>query len=458
MEKVSLSDIARVTNAVCSDELQGIKVDAVCTDTRAIQPGCLFVAIEGERFDAHDFAEQAAQNGAVALVCRKKVKCRVPVLYVEDTRTAFLDIAGWYRSLFSIPLIGITGSVGKTTTKEFIALAMSVKYKTLKTQGNLNNDIGMPTTLLRLDNSYEAAVIEMGMNHFGEIHALSTRCKPTMGVITNIGVSHIENLGSREGILKAKLEILDGMDAKAPLLLNADNDLLSQLRLPRENVYYFGIDNEQADFRATDISAQENSTSFFIHYGGKMQRVSIPVSGMHNVLNAVCAFAVGVLNDIEPQAVAAALAEYVPAGMRQRLVQCGSFDVIEDCYNASPDSMRASIEMLAQRKAGKKIAVLADMLELGTYAQIMHEQIGAFAAERGIDVLLGYGELAAHYCTQAELKGIKKAEHFLTKQDLLEALLKEIEEGSAVLFKGSHGMHLEQTIRDLYERKGIKNE
>ena len=456
MKKISLKTIAAVIGADYSGE--DCFVHAVCTDTRQIEPGALFIAIAGERFDAHHFIGEAEKKGAIACVCQKQVESTVPVPYVEDTRKAFLAIAGYYRSLFDIPLVGITGSVGKTTTKEFIALALSARYKTLKTEGNLNNDIGMPTTLLKLDSSYEAAVIEMGMNHFGEIHNLTLSSRPTMGVITNIGVSHIENLGSREGILKAKLEILDGMDAAAPLLLCADNDLLSSVNLPDRRCYYFGIHSSSADFNASEIVLEGEGTRFVITYEENAYPAYIPTVGEHNVLNALCAFGVGVLNGIDAAAVIQKLAAYVPAGRRQKTVDCGDFRVIEDCYNASPDSMRAAIGTLTQTGAPKTIAVLADMLELGDYGERMHREVGAFAAAQRVDVLLCYGDEARFYCEQALADGIGKARHFADKDSLLEAIIEEMEQGSVILFKGSHGMHLEEVIEKLYERKGIKNE
>ncbi|MBR0414735.1 MAG: UDP-N-acetylmuramoyl-tripeptide--D-alanyl-D-alanine ligase [Clostridia bacterium] len=455
MEELRLKKIAEVVGAKCDAD---IPISSICTDTRKIEKGCLFIAFEGERFDAHDFAAQAAEQGAAALICHKKVTCSAPVLYVEDTRTAYLDIAGYYRSLFSIPLVGITGSVGKTTTKEFIALALSAKFKTLKTEGNFNNDIGMPATLLRLDSSYEAAVIEMGMNHFGEIHNLVLRSRPTMGVITNIGVSHIENLGSRDGILKAKLEILDGMQPDAPLLLNADNDKLATVKVEGRPVYYFGIENPGADFRAQDIRRTTESTDFTIVYSGGRQEVHIPAVGNHNVLNALCAFGVAVLSGIDAKKVAQKLAEYEPAGRRQKIVKCSDFTVIEDCYNASTDSMRAAIETLAQMNAKKKIAVLADMLELGDYAQRLHEEVGEFCARQKIDAVLAYGDQARFYCEKAKEGGVPQTEFFEDKQALLEAVSACAEDDSVLLFKGSNGMHLEETINALYERKGIKHE
>ncbi len=454
MEKISLKKIAEVIGAEYEGDLS---IDTICTDTRKISKGCLFIAFEGERFDAHTFIEEAEKLGAAAVVCHKKVECNIPVLYVENTRVAFLDIAGYYRSLFDIKLVGITGSVGKTTTKEFVALAMSAGYKTLKTEGNFNNDIGMPTTLLRLDKSYEAAVIEMGMNHFGEIHNLTLRSKPTMAIITNIGVSHIEFLGSRDGILKAKLEILDGMESGAPILLNLNDDKLASAKIDGRKVYYFAIENEKADFNAHSVKESERSTSFKLKYNSKEYDINIPTVGKHNVINAAAAFAAGVLNDIEPEKVCKALAAYVPTGMRQKIVELDDFTVIEDCYNAAPDSMKASIGTLKSLKAKKRIAVLGDMFELGEYSEKMHREVGKFCADNGIDVLFGLGE-ASHFYTETAAEGGVKAKSFTNRDELLKAIEEELNSGSAILFKGSHAMRLDKTIQSLYERKGIKNE
>ena len=454
MEKLSLKKIAEVTGAEYEGDLS---IDTICTDTRKISKGCLFIAFEGERFDAHTFVNEAEKLGAAAVICHKAVECNIPVLYVDNTRTAFLDIAGYYRSLFDLRLVGITGSVGKTTTKEFVALAMGAGYKTLKTEGNFNNDIGMPTTLLRLDSSFEAAVIEMGMNHFGEIHNLTLRSKPTMAIITNIGVSHIENLGSRDGILKAKLEILDGMEDGAPILLNLNDDKLASAKIEGKKVYYFAIEDERADFNAHSVCSSELSTSFKLSYNSKEYEITIPTVGNHNVINATAAFAAGVLNDIEPEKVCKALGNYVPSGMRQKIVKFDDFTVIEDCYNASPDSMRASIGTLKGLKAKKSIAVLGDMLELGDYSEQMHREIGKYCADMGIDVLFGFGESSRFYSGVAEKNGVK-AKSFTDREELLNAIENEINSGSAILFKGSHAMRLDKTIESLYERKGIKNE
>lgn len=424
----------------------------VCTDTRKIQPGSLFVCLRGERFDGHSFASQAAQLGAAALLVDHPVDADVPQLVVTDTGKALLQLAGWYRRRFQLPVVGLTGSVGKTTTKEFIALVLGAKYNTLKTQGNLNNEIGVPQMLFRLEDSHTAAVIEMGMNHFGEISRLTRAVAPTVGLITNIGVSHIENLGSQAGILQAKLEILEGMAPDAPLIVNMDNDMLRTVKLGDRPLLTFAIDDQSADFTATDIAEQGSTTTFTVHHSAFTQPVTIPTVGIHNVYNALAAMAVGYVTGVDPAAAASALANYVPAGMRQNLVQVGGVQVIEDCYNASPDSMRAALQTLGKLPVRRRYAVLGAMLELGDYAKEAHTQVGKMAAENGIDGVLAYGADAAYIVEAAKQAGLENARLFDTKEALAQSLAQQVQPGDGVLFKGSRGMHLEDVMHTVYER------
>ena len=424
----------------------------VCTDTRKIQPGSLFVCLRGERFDGHSFASQAAQLGAAALLVDHPVDADVPQLVVTDTGKALLQLAGWYRRRFQLPVVGLTGSVGKTTTKEFIALVLGAKYNTLKTQGNLNNEIGVPQMLFRLEDSHTAAVIEMGMNHFGEISRLTRAVAPTVGLITNIGVSHIENLGSRAGILQAKLEILEGMAPDAPLIVNIDNDMLRTVKLGDRPLLTFAIDDQSADFTATDIAEQGSTTTFTVHHSTFTQPVTIPTVGIHNVCNALAAMAVGYVTGVDSAAAASALANYVPAGMRQNLVQVGGVQVIEDCYNASPDSMRAALQTLGKLPVHRRYAVLGAMLELGDYAKEAHTQVGKMAAENGIDGVLAYGADAAYIVEAAKQAGLENARLFDTKEALAQSLAQQVQPGDGVLFKGSRGMHLEDVMHTVYER------
>lgn len=445
MKKQRLSQIASVLGATYNVDAE---FDSVCIDTRKITRGCLFICIKGERFDAHQFANEALELGASAVMIHTDIEPNGAYIRVDDTSSAMLKLAGYYRSQFDIPVVGLTGSVGKTTTKEFTHLVVSAKYNAIKTQGNLNNEIGLPQMLFQIDSTTEAAVIEMGMNHFGEISRLTRATRPTVALITNVGVSHIENLGSREGILKAKLEICEGLSEGAPLILNADNDMLSTVKDSKHRLIFYGVDN--GDFRAVNIKQNDSFTEFDVEYYGKSQHIKIPTIGIHNVYNALAAFTVGYVLDIEPQLSANALEGYVPAGMRQRVTQVGGIKSIEDCYNASPDSMRASIKALADIKGNKKIAVLADMLELGEYSREAHLSVGNMVGENKIDILLAYGNDAKYYVENAKAGGVE-AYLFDDKQALADKLLQCASSGDVVLFKGSRGMKLEDIINTVYK-------
>lgn len=448
METLRVSEIAKV----CGGEFNiDTEITSVAIDTRKIEKGCLFICIKGERFDAHRFIDEAFEKGAAAVMISEDVKIDKPYIKVDDTAKQMLSLAGYYRSKFDIPIVALTGSVGKTTTKEFTHLVVNSKYKAIKTLGNLNNEIGLPQMLFMLDSSTEAAVIEMGMNHFGEIHRLSTATQPTVGIITNIGVSHIENLGSREGILEAKLEILDGLKKGAPLLLNGDNDLLSTVKNDDYKIYFYAVDND-VDFKAVDIKENPNTTSFTVQYFGKEQKITIPAIGKHNVYNALAAFAVGILLDIDAETAADALKNYEPSGMRQKVVEINGITSIEDCYNASPDSMKAGVTTLAGIKACKKFAVLSDMLELGEYSEQAHYDVGRMAAENKIDYLLCVGSDAKYIVDGARDNGLLNAYLFDSKQSLTDKLFEIAEKGDAVLFKASRGMKLEKVISEIYKR------
>ena len=446
MEKLKLSEIAPYLGATYNKDAE---FDSVCIDTRKITKGCLFICIKGERFDAHQFADEALSFGASAVMIHSDIEPNGAYIKVDDTSKAMLSLSGYYRSKFDIPVIGLTGSVGKTTTKEFTHLVVSAKYNAIKTLGNLNNEIGVPQMLFQIDKSTEAAVIEMGMNHFGEISRLVNEVKPTIGLITNIGVSHIENLGSREGILKAKLELCEGLAEGAPLILNGDNDMLQTVKDVHHKVVFYGIEN--GEFKAENIVETDKSTSFDVAYYGKKQHITIPTIGIHNVYNALAAFAVGYFLNVEPQAAADALGTYVPAGMRQKVVDVDGITSIEDCYNASPDSMRAALKTLSNIKGNKKIAVLGDMLELGDYAKTAHTEVGKAVAENKIDYLLAYGNDAKFYVDGAKQSGVENAFLFDDKEKLSEMLLNIATKGDAILFKGSRGMKLEDVINTVYK-------
>jgi len=442
--------ITEIAKAVGAETRLNETVTSICADTRKLQAGCLFIALSGENFDGHEFTRTALEQGAAAVLCERETGCGEKELLVDDTHLALLNLAAYYRRLFELPVIGITGSVGKTTTKEMTAAVMQSKFKTLKNEGNRNNEIGLPLTLFNLDGSYEAAVLEMGMTGFGEISCLSKTAAPMLGIITKIGVSHMEKLGSRENILKAKLEILDGMRADAPLVLNGDDELLINADTQGHPVYLFGIENEACQFRACGIEQSNTDTSFTVKYSDGEQQILLPAVGKHNIYNALAAFAAGYLMGISPADAAAALAEYVPSGMRQRIKNAKGITFIEDCYNASPDSLRAALSVLGGMKAKRRIAVLGDMLELGAISEQAHSEAGLCAAKEGVDVLLTYGEKSKQTALKAQETGVGTVKSFDDKKELAGFLSSMLVPGDAVVFKASRGMGLEDVIKIVY--------
>lgn len=429
----------------------------VCTDTRSIKPGCLFIAIKGENFDGHDFAAKALEQGAVAVVVEKNCGLGKQQLIVKSTRQALLDLAGYYRRKFHIPVVGVTGSVGKTTTKDMTHVVLSSRFKTLKNEGNLNNEIGVPLTLFNLDSTYEAAVIEMGMSHFGEISRITAAVKPSIAIITNIGVSHIENLGSRENIMRAKLEITESMRPSAPLILNGDDDLLSKYTDMTHPIVYFGIDGE-CNTKAVDIDLGSDETSFTARFSDGVQRVTLPLSGKHSIYDALAAISAGIVLGIDATDAAKALVDYKPSGMRQRVVRKSGITFVEDCYNASPDSQRAALEVLRGLDAKRRIAVLGDMKELGEMGEQAHREVGVAAANSNVDVLLCYGEMSRFIAEEGRALGIKEVHTFDEKEALAGYLKETLTEGDAVLFKASRAMKLEEIIHSVYEYLDGKDE
>ncbi len=447
MESMTLQEIAERLGTTTPVQAE---ITEISTDTRNLPEGCLFIALRGEKFDGHSFVRSAVDAGAVAAVTDQQMGDN-PCIVVGDTGQALLDIASLYREKFDIPVVGITGSVGKTTTKEMTASVLSQRFKTLKTQANLNNVIGCPKTPLGLTREHGAAAIEMRMNHFGEISRMSRCTKPTMAVITNIGFSHVENLGSQEGILKAKLEMLEGMNPHAPLIVSGDDKLLAPLRETLEGrlVYTFSTEGNPADVTAEDIKEENGVTTFTIVYGEKRLLAVLPAIGVHNVKNALAAFLVGTLCGMEEQEILCGIAEYRPTGNRQNIMEKNGQTVIADCYNASPASMEAALSVLANYPCeGRKVAVLGDMLELGDMSDTLHEQVGAIAKKSNLNMLYCYGPAAKHIAAKAGDKfGV-----FCTEDAslLTEKLQNYLKEGDVVLFKASHGMHLENIIEAVY--------
>ncbi len=437
------SEIAEVTGG----RLFGadVEVTGVSTDTRTIEKGMLFVAVRGESFDGNDFIDAAAEKGAAAVISDRAEGAgdhQVTVILVDDSRRAQLALAHHHRMKFPLKLVGVTGSVGKTSTKDMVYAVLSAKYETLRTEGNFNNDIGLPRTLFRLNGSYGAAVIEMGMSDLGEISVLSEAAAPDICIITNIGWCHIENLGTRENILRAKLEILDGASPEAPLILNGDDEYLKTVELPGRRIIRYGR-GENCEVRAEDIIQTAGGQEFTLVYSGRRYPAKLPVVGEHHVMNALAAFAAGIEAGMTAEEIVPAFLRYEASGMRQKIEKRGDITVILDCYNASPTSMESSLSVLGGMKCpGRKCAVLGDMLELGEMSAELHAGVAEHVMKNA-DCAFLYGAEMAHCRERLEREGFE-VHHSTDKPALTAELLEWLRPGDMVLFKGSRGMRMEE--------------
>ncbi len=434
-------------------------VTSVSTDTRTITDGAVFVALKGENSDGHRYINAAMQNGALCAVAEKGADIAedIPVILVENTSQALLDLAGAYRREMRIPVVAITGSVGKTSTRGMIASVLSQKYTTLATEGNFNNEIGVPLTLFRLRKEHEIAVVEMGMNHFGELSRITAAAKPDTAVITNVGEAHIENLGSREGILKAKLEVLEGLPDDGTVILNGDNDMLLSVSGTLDfETLYFGIENTRCDLVAKDIRTYSDGSKFVFEAEGVEYKAEINVPGAHHIYNALAAILVGMKYNVPMKDIINGIKEFMPVGMRQAIVKLDKYTLIKDCYNANPTSMRSGLEVLFLREeTGRKIAILGDMLELGTISGSAHLELGKTVPSYKADCLITVG-------TRAELiaegaKAVGMAENcvfsFENNAQLCEQLPEILKDGDVILLKASRSMKLEEIAEFLENEK-----
>ena len=461
---LKIEDILNSTNGKLIIGNKNTICESFSKDTRQIKKGDTYIAIKGENFDGNLFYKEAFDKGADTVIINK---INLPkediekynnqnknIIQVEDTIIALGQIATFKRELYKdkIKVIGVTGSVGKTSTKDVIANVVSQKYKTLKTEGNNNNNIGLPFTILRLKDE-EVLVIEMGMNHFNEISYLTQIAKPDIAVITNIGTSHIGNLGSRENILKAKLEILDGMKNKL-LVINNDNDLLNKWNLEnKENieVHTYGI-KEKSEFQATDIELNENSSNFICENKNEKINISVPVGGEHFILNALCATAVGKLLNLNNEQIINGIKSFKLTAKRMEINYLkNNIIFINDSYNASYESMKASILSLKNMTAKRRIAVLGDMFELGKFSEKLHRDVGKVVFENNIDTLFLIGKDSIFIAEEAQKLGFNKENiyHFDDKEQLLKKLKDYINPQDVILFKASNGMKLFEVVEEL---------
>ena len=441
MGRITLQQAALWCGGTINEKYKDVTFLGANNDTRKIEAGQLFVALQGVR-DGHDFIPTALEKGAAAVLC---THCDgdYPAIVVPDTRIALGDIARHERQRLGFKAVGITGSVGKTTTKEMVAAVLESTYRVSKTPVNHNNDIGMPMAILAMPEDTEIAVLEMGMNHFGEIAYLSSIAKPDVAVIVNIGRMHIEHLGSMEGILQAKLEILEGLDENGKIILNGDDSLLWNLHRRFPQATYFGVNNTECAVQGCNVENVSELLRFSVRYGAQEFPVELALEGQHYVPDALAAIAVGLELGVQPAQIGYALSNFQNAEGRQEIFKAGEYTIIKDCYNAGPESMVAALSVL-YNKPGRHIAVLGDMLELGACTQAEHYKIGRIAAEKA-DVLLAYGPNSSRMLKGAITGGMSdtQARAFTDREKLLQTLIQIARPGDVILFKGSRGMRME---------------
>lgn len=456
MKPILIEEIIKAVNGIINKNIDTTKIfiENISIDTRTIKEGDLFIAIAGENFDGHNFIENAFEKGAKVCISEKDIETSGILIKVEDTKKALKDLAKYYRNLFKIPIIAITGSTGKTTTKDIVASVLAQKYNVLKTEGNFNNEIGLPLTIFRMNEKTEVAVLEMGMNHFGEIHNLSEIAQHNIGIITNIGVSHIENLGSRKGILRAKYEIFDFANENCLKILNLDDDMLAPLKIEEEGKKieqkFYSIEKE-ADVYATDIKENGlNGISAKIKCMGEEFDLNMKISGRHMLSNALASVIVGKRLGLSNEQIKKGIETFIPSKMRMDIFETEKYTIINDVYNANPNSMKASIDVLANAK-GRKIAILGDMFELGKDAPKFHYEIGEYAVKKGIDEFIFIGELAKNMMFGA--KDISEKEninvninYFEKQEDFFGKIDNILKKNDNILIKASRGMKFEKTV------------
>ena len=456
---LKIKDIIRCTEGKLLSGDENYECENYTRDTRTVKDGDTYIALKGENTNGNDYWEEALKNGASTIIIdeNRLTESEIEkynnknIILVENTRKALIQIATEKRNLYkNLKVVGVTGSVGKTSTKDIIANTLSQRYKTLKTQGNMNNNIGLPFTILNL-RDHEAAVIEMGMNHLGEISELTRIAKPTLSVITNVGTSHIGNLGSRENILKAKLEILEGME-KPILILNNDNDLLGEYaKTSNIEIHTFGINNK-SEATAEEIVKKDNSSEFICKINDESIKLQVPVGGDVFILNSLCASLVGKLLNLTNEEIQKGISSFELTKKRMEITKIkNDIIIINDTYNASLDSMKASLKYLSEINSNRKIAVLGDMFELGEFSEELHREVGKEVVKNKIDILLAIGENSKSIVDEAKKGGLDEIYYFTNQEELVQKIKEVMQKGDTILFKASNGMRLFDVVEKVKE-------
>lgn len=463
MIKQAIETIAKACGGKIVQYGTGKDISGVSTDSRTTKVDDLFIPLVGDNFDGHSYIKNAIEKGAIGVLIEKnKFKLdentndKVFFIEVDDTLEALQNLSKYYRNLFSIPVIGVTGSTGKTTTKDMVSNVLSFRFNTLKNIGNLNNQIGLPLTIFNLDKSNEMCVLEMGMSGFGEISELANIARPNIGIITNIGLSHIEHLGSQENICKAKMEIGTYLGENDYLLLNGDDKFLRMTKNTSSvyNRVYIGL-TEDNDLYAQNIEdLKGNGYSFDVKIADGLHSFTITQPGIHNILNALYAIWIGIYYGMSPTEINNSFREFQPSKMRLEIIKLREFTVINDAYNASPDSMTAALKVLSSIDGNRKIAVLGNMFEMGDHSEFGHRLVGDAVVANNVDTLITVGDMAKWIADEAIVKGLSQENIFsvLSNREAVKIIEEKASDGDVILVKGSRGMKMDEIVTDIQER------
>lgn len=449
MESLKINEIVDCLNGRAKNITLDFEINGVSTDSRNINKGELFIALIGDSFDGHNFIHEAFKRGSIAAIVSRDVECDYPIIVVDDTLVGLKKIASFYKQKFHIPVIAVTGSTGKTSTKEMIAALLQEKFVVHKTLQNFNNEIGLPHTLFNLNKKHEVSVLEMGMNNPGEIQRLADMARPDVCVITNIGTAHIENLGSREDILKAKMEITTYFTPNNVLILNSDDEYLSKIKSKSYKILRVSI-NGNGDYNATNINnLGENGIEFTVELRGNKHLFKIDLPGLHNVYNALYAIAIGDLYDVDVEQMKAGILNFNPGKMRMDIIELkDGVKIINDCYNANPESMKAALDVLSAYNNNRKIAILGDMYELGSYSKEAHRNTGEYAGDK-CDILIAVGEQAVFI--YEESKKHIESHYFKTREEACLNIKRLLKPKDVILIKASRRMNMEYITNFIIE-------
>jgi UDP-N-acetylmuramoyl-tripeptide--D-alanyl-D-alanine ligase len=449
MESLKIIEITKAVGGKLINCSEDLNIYSISTDSRKISKGDLFIALSGENFDGHKFVDASIKDGAIAALVSKEINVNCPQIIVDDTMKALKSLASYYRSKFEFPIVAVTGSTGKTSTKEMISSVLEEKFSVHKTQKNFNNEIGLPLSIFNMESNHQISILEMGMNNLGEIKRLADIARPSVGVITNIGTAHIENLGTRENIMKAKMEITTYFDEKCTLIVNGDDEYLSSIANKPYKVIKTSLYGK-GDYNAFSINnLGEEGVEFVANYRGDNHLFRINVPGTHNVYNALAAIAIGDIFNLSLEEIKEGILKFKPVGSRMNIISLeNDIKIIDDCYNANPESMKASINVLSSFNERRRIAVLGDMFELGEFSEEAHREVGKHLRGR-CDLVVTVGESSRYIFEESKVD--INSRHFNTKEDACLYINSIIKEKDVLLIKASRGMKMEDITNSIIE-------